>query len=196
MNLTDAELKDFWSLFRDKPLFAKWKDVEAQVNPQIEREVFKPNQAVFRPGSLAESVYFVAQGTIIQTVRVGDTPWLRRELKRGDYFGHQALFSDKYSAEVVTATDTVVYTLPAQTIRLAMEQNPDLYEDLLHEKRAERLRAIPLFRSLPEDDLLRLSNVLEEVDVPANTTLPLGKQPGLWIVDSGHVRVAGPATSF
>jgi CRP-like cAMP-binding protein/uncharacterized membrane protein YdbT with pleckstrin-like domain len=192
--LTDVELKDFWSLFRDKPLFAKWKDAEAQVNPQIEKLTFKPNQAIFRPGSLAESVYFVAQGTIIQIVREGDTPWLRRELKRGDYFGHQALFSDKYSAEVVAATDAVVYTLPAQTFRLAMEQNPDLYEEFLHEKRAQRLRAIPLFRSLPEDDLLRLSGLLEEVDLPAKMALPLGEKPGLWIVDSGHVRVGGPAS--
>jgi CRP-like cAMP-binding protein/membrane protein YdbS with pleckstrin-like domain len=191
---TEAELEDFWSLFKDKPLFAKWADAEAQVKPQVEKLNFKPNQAVFRPGSLAESVYFVGQGTIVQVFREGDTPWLRRELKRGDYFGHQSLFSDKYSAETVAATDAVVYTLPAQTLRLAMEQNPDLYEDLLHEKSAERLRAIPLFRSFPEDDLLRLSALLEQVDLAAGAALPLDEKQGLWIIDYGHVRVAGPAS--
>ncbi len=194
MKPTEAELNDFWSLFKDKPLFAKWADAEAAVKPQVDKLTFKPNQVVFRPGSLAESVYFVGQGTIVQIVREGDTPWLRRELKRGDYFGYQALFSDKYSAEVVAATDAVIYTLPAQTLRLAMEQNPNLYEELLHEKRAERLRAIPLFRSLREDDLLRLSALLEEVNVAPATVLPLREQRGLWIIDYGHVRVAGPAS--
>ncbi len=119
--LTDAELKDFWSIFKDKPLFAKWQDAEAQVSPQIEKRIYKSNQAIFRPGSLAEYIYLVGQGTVVQSVPAGDTPWLRRELKRGNYFGHQALFSDKFAAETVAATECVIYMLPAQTLRLAME---------------------------------------------------------------------------
>ena len=194
MNLTDAELKDFWSLFKDKPLFAKWKDAEAQVNPQIEKQVFKPNQAIFRQGALAESVYLVGQGTVAQNITDGGVQWLRRELKRGDYFGHQALFSDKYAAEAVAVTEAVIYMLPAQTLRLAMEENPDLYEELLHEKRGERLRAIPLFRSFSSEQLLRLGALMEDVSVDAGADLPLNAKPGLWILDYGHVRVAGRAS--
>ena len=162
MKPTDAELKDFWSLFKDKPLFAKWKDAEAQVNPQIEKQVFRPNQAIFRQGALAESVYLVGQGTVAQNITDGGVQWLRRELKRGDYFGHQALFSDRYAAEAVAVTEAVIYMLPAQTLRLAMEENPDLYEELLHEKRGERLRAIPLFRSFSAEQLLRLGALMED----------------------------------
>ena len=194
MKPTDAELKDFWSLFKDKPLFAKWKDAEAQVNPQIEKQVFRPNQAIFRQGALAESVYLVGQGTVAQNITDGGVQWLRRELKRGDYFGHQALFSDRYAAEAVAVTEAVIYMLPAQTLRLAMEENPDLYEELLHEKRGERLRAIPLFRSFSSEQLLRLGALMEEVSVDAGADLPLNAKPGLWIVDYGHVRVAGRAS--
>ena len=194
MDLTEAERKDFWSLFKDKPLFAKWKAAEAQVNPQIEKQVFKPNQAIFRQGALAEYVYLVGQGTIAQNITEGGVQWLRRELKRGDYFGHQALFSDRYAAEAVAVTEAVIYMLPAQTLRLAMEANPDLYEELLHEKRGERLRAIPLFRSLSAEQLLRLGALMDEVTVDAGADLPLSEKPGLWIVDYGHVRVAGRAS--
>ena len=81
--LSDTELKDFWGLFKDRPLFARWKDAEAQVSPQIEKQIFKPNQAIFRPGSLAEYVYLVGQGTVMQNVSEGGVQWLRRELKRG-----------------------------------------------------------------------------------------------------------------
>ncbi len=191
--LTDAELKDFWSLFKDKPLFAKWKDAEAQVNPQIEKQVFKPNQAIFKQGSLADSIYLVGQGTVVQNITDGGIQWLRRELKRGDYFGHQALFSDRYAAEAVAVTEAVIYMLPAQTLRLAMEENPNLYDELLHEKRGERLRAIPLFRSLSAERLLRLGALVEEVSLDADAKLPLSEKPGLWIVDYGHVHVAGRA---
>ncbi len=192
--LDEAELKDFWSLFKDKPVFAKWPDAEAQVSPQIEKLNFKPDQAVFRPGGRAESVYFVGQGTILQIVREDGTPWLRREFKRGDYFGYQALFTDKFAAEIVAATDAVVYTIPAQTLQLAIERDPDLYEELLNEKRVARLRAIPLFRSFPEEDLLRIGAMTEEMYLDAGTDLSLNEKRGLWIIDYGHVRVTGPAS--
>ena len=120
---------------------------------------------------------------------------MRRELKRGDYFGHQALFSDKYAAEAIAVTEAVIYMLPAQTLRLAMEENPDLYEKLLHQKRGERLRAIPLFRSFSSEQLLRLGALMEDVSVDAGNALPLSEKPGLWIVDYGHVRVAGRASA-
>ena len=194
MNLTEAELKEFWALFKAKPLFANWKGAEAQASSQIEKQVFRPRQAIFRPGSPAEYVYLVGQGTVEQNITDGGVEWLRRELKRGDYFGHQALFSDRYAAETVATTEAVVYMLPAQTLRLAMEENPELYEDLLHEKRGERLRAIPLFRSLSTDQLLRLGGLIEEVSFDTGADLPLSEKPGLWIVDYGHVRVAGRAS--
>jgi len=57
--------------------------------------------------------------------------------------------------------------------------------------RAERLRGIPLFATLPDDALQALAQISTEIDVPAGQVLIRPYDPGLgmFVVEEGRVVV-------
>ncbi len=75
---------------------------------------------------------------------------------------------------------------------MALERVPELREELLHDARAGRLRRIPLFRDLSDDQVRWVSQLVEEHDLAAGQALALDRTPGIWIVDRGQLAVTGP----
>ena len=75
----------------------------------------------------------------------------------GDYFGQHALFGDQHLSDAVAETEGVLYKMLAGDLRTAMERNSGLYEILLQEKRAGRLRSIPLLRTLTDSQIMRIA---------------------------------------
>ena len=89
---------------------------------------------------------------------------------------------------------TQLYLMTATEVRLALEKNPDLRENLLFEKRAGRLREIPLFECLGSADIAWLALLMQEIKLSAKANVPLDKRPGLWVIDRGQVAVNGRAS--
>ncbi len=192
--LNPEERKRFWATFKNSPLFREWKDAETNLDVQFERVTFTPGQVVFHAGETAEYLYLVGEGVIVQSSKEEGVEWLRRRFTKGDYFGQHVLFGDQHHSEAIAETDGELYKMFAGDLRTAMERNSGLYEDLLQEKRASRLRSIPLLRALNDSQIIRLCLVMEELSYKANEVLPLGDKAGLWIIDFGQVTVAGPAS--
>ena len=192
--LNPEERQRFWVTFKNTPLFEKWKDAETNLSVQFERVEFKPNEAVFRAGDVADYLYLVGEGEIRQSSKVDGVEWLQRRFRKGDYFGQHALFGDRHHSDAVAETAGELYKMHASDLRTAMERNVGLYETLLQEKRAGRLRSIPLLRTLTDSQILRLCLEMEELSCKRNESLPLEGKPGLWIIDFGQVTVTGPAS--
>lgn len=192
--LDQADRQAFWEIFKGSPLFKEWKTAEAELSYQFEKIERKPTQTVFRAGESAEYLYLVGSGTVHETLKHDGVIWLHREYKRGDHFGQHALFGDNHLSDAVALTDVVLFAMPASDLRTALERNLGLHETLLQEKRASRLRAIPLFRELSDAELVRLAQVMEEDTHQTGTELPLRDKKGLYIIDYGQIEVAGPAS--
>jgi CRP-like cAMP-binding protein/membrane protein YdbS with pleckstrin-like domain len=191
--VSEAEANKVWALFGKTSLFAKWPGVRAQLPWLLEAESFVEGETVYEPGDLPVCLYLVAGGKVTETARYEGQPWLKMEFGPGQLFGQQALFTNQYRSRAIAQAGTTLYCINAATLRVALEQNRDLSEELLHEKRASRLRRIPLFRHLPDEQIRQLAQAIEEQDCPEGTGLPMQDKPGIWIVDSGQLRVTGPA---
>lgn len=192
--LNEEERKEFWATFKNSPLFKEWKDAEKTLHGQFDRQPFRPGEIVFHAGDSADYLYLVGSGVISQSSKQDGVEWLHRRFTSGDYFGQHALFGDKHHSDAVAETDGVLYKMFAGHLRTAMERNSGLYETLLQEKRASRLRSIPLFRALTDSQIMRLSLVTEEVNLGRGEAVPLGQKPGVWIIDAGQVTITGPAS--
>jgi CRP-like cAMP-binding protein/membrane protein YdbS with pleckstrin-like domain len=191
--VSEAEASEVWALFGKSSLFAKWPGVRRQLPYLLEARPFVEGGAVFEPGDLPIGLYLVVEGKVTEMVRYEKQTWLRMDYGPGQYFGQQALFTNQYRTRAVAQAGTSLYCMNSATLRVAMEQNSALSEEMLHEKRAARLRRILLLRHLPDEQIRQLASVIEEEDFPGGTTLPLQNKPGFWIVDSGQLRVTGPA---
>lgn len=191
---TPEQTAEVRRLFKNSPLIAKWPDFESQYLPRLEVKELAANTVIFRPGDPPVYLYLVGEGTVRQTVRLEDRVWFERDVTPGQYFGQQGLFAGKYQSRAVTLTPVRLYCMTAANLRVAMERNLDLYEELLHEKRAGRLRRFPVLRNFSDDEVRWLAQVTEEVELAAGAAVPLAEKPGLWLVDWGQVRVTGPAS--
>jgi CRP-like cAMP-binding protein/membrane protein YdbS with pleckstrin-like domain len=191
--LTDAETSKVWQLFGKSPLFAQWPGVRSQLPYLLEAQHCAEGGVVYEPGGPPECLYLVAEGGVIETARYEKQPWLKTEYVPGQFFGQRALFTNLHRSRAAAQAGTTLYRMSAATLRVAMEQNSDLSEELLREKRASRLRRLPLLRYLPDEQIRQLAQVIQEQDLPEGASLPLQEKPGLWIVDWGQLRVTGPA---
>ncbi len=192
--LDPAEQQAFWEVFKKSPLFADWKGAEAGLSTQFYKVLKQAGEIVFRADERADFLYLVGSGAVLETLKHDGVVWMQREYRTGEYFGQHALFHETHISDAVARVPTLLYAIPAGVLRSAMERNPDLFETLLHEKRASRLRSIPLLRELSDGELMRLTLVVQEIECKEGEELPLARRPGLYIVDYGQIRVTGSAS--
>ena len=193
MPLSLQEAGRAWELFKDSPLFAKWTDVERDFAYRLTSRRVNARDVLFKPGDVGEYLYLVADGEVLETLPGGRQSWFQNRLQAKQYFGQDALFTGRHSTGAVATRDTDLYLMTAAEVRVALEKNTDLRENLLFEKRASRLREIPLFECLSSGDIAWLAILLQEISLPAKTNVPLARQPGLWVIDRGQVAVDGTA---
>lgn len=191
--MDQADRDAFWEVFKKSPLFADWKGAEVGLSTQFVKVKRLAGEVIFHVNDLANFLYLVGNGTIQETLKHDGVIWMQRTYSTGEYFGQHALFHERHISDVVALADAVLYAIPAGEVRTALDRNPGLRETLLHEKRASRLRSIPLFRELSDGELMRLALEVKEIECKANEELPLGRQPGLYIIDYGQIVVTGPA---
>ncbi len=198
--LDARQAEEFWKLFGDSALFVKWPEFRAELFYRLDVVSLRAGATVFEPGGAPVYLYLVGSGVIQQTLR-HDNPvkgpvWLQVEHKAGQFFGQHALFGEHYRSLAMVTEDATLYLLTAADLRVAMERNTGLHDVLLRETLAGRLRRVPLLRSLEDEEVYWLAQVIEERHFSENEPLPLADEPGLWIIDWGHVEVTGPANPY
>ena len=193
MRLEPAQTRQFWSQFKDSPLFAKWPGARDNPHVDIELVPIPSDGIIYEPGDAPTYLYLIGAGSVVLSLLYKEQPWLQQPLGPGDYFGQMGLFANHYRSRAVAAPGTVLYRMSAATLRMALDQNPGLQEELLHETRAGRLRRIPLLRDLSDDQLRWLAQLVQERNFTKGERLPLESDAGLWIVDYGQIQVTGPA---
>ncbi len=193
MALTDAEARQIWARFANSPLFAKWPQAVSSLPMLLERAPIPQDSVIYEPGDAPAYLYLVAGGGVEETILHDGQVWLRQQLAPGDFFGQRGLFTNQYRSRAVVAPGTVLYQMRAGNLRAALEMNPGLQEELFREQRSGRLRRVPLFRALSDEQIRWLAQIVREQDFPKGAFLPLDAQPGLWLVDWGQLLVKGPA---
>ncbi len=197
MALTQAEQVEVWDLIKQSPLVSKWSWFRERVLADLDIVHHAPGETIFRPQEPPLYLYIVVEGTVVQRLTEAGQVWLELTFKPGQFFGQHALFADRYDsiARVTPAGPARLLQMTAAHLRIALEHNPALYEALLHDNCAARLRRIPLLRSLNDEQVQRLAEPVEERDFAPQDVLPLREQPGIWIVEWGQVAVTGPANT-
>ncbi|MCX6029155.1 MAG: cyclic nucleotide-binding domain-containing protein [Chloroflexi bacterium] len=193
MALTQEQADRFWRVFAGKPPIAKWSDFQTSFLRELNTFPCVPGQCVFQSGLAPSFLFMVGEGTIEQVVAKDGRIWLRQELGPGTFFGQQALFTGEYEATATALTAVTLYTMTAADLRIGMERDAGLFDALVRENLAGRLRRIPLFRSLNDAEMRWLAQVIEERDLAQGSPVPVTTEPGLWVVDWGQVEVTGPA---
>ena len=196
MPLTSEHAAEVWDLFGSTPLFAKWPEARQDLAYRLDLEEVKAGGRIFDPGDSPECLYLVGAGIIRETLHHNNadtgTAWLELRHRAGDYFGQHALFAKSHESVAVAVENARLYRMGPIDLRYALERNPDLRDALLREELAGRLRKVPLFRSLEDDEIRRLAQAVKEATFSQGAGLPLRDRPGLWIVEWGHVGVTGP----
>jgi CRP-like cAMP-binding protein/membrane protein YdbS with pleckstrin-like domain len=157
---------------------------------QIGMDEYAAGETVYRPGDAPTDLFVVAEGSIIETA--GSPPWYEVTLGPGAFFGQRALYGGQYTTRAVANEPARLYRLPASLLRAAVERTPRLYDLLLRDALASRLRGIPLVRSLEDQHIRLLASLFEEIDAPAGAPLEMGPS-ALHIIDYGQITVSGPA---
>lgn len=193
--LSEAETEQVRKLFRESPLFTKWRGARARVASLLVAMSLPDGGVVYQPGTPPQWLYLVVSGKVTETTSYEGKLWQRREYGPGQYFGQQDLFTKEHSSRAVAEPGTTLYCMSEHSVRIGLEQNAELAEEMLRKKRASRLRRIPLFRHLPDQQIRQLAHIIEEQDAAEGSELSLQEKPGIWLVDWGQVRVTGPLAS-
>jgi CRP-like cAMP-binding protein/uncharacterized membrane protein YdbT with pleckstrin-like domain len=199
MALTRSEQQQVWQVLQNAPLIQNWPDFRTHFLPNLDLEAYGPGQFVFRPGDRPLHLYIVTEGRVQMRLRDSDEGWFEQEIRPGGFFGQQALFDEQYRsvARVPNGAERVVLLkITADILRVALERAPNLREDLLREGLASRLRRIPLFRTLSDDQVRWLAQLVQERKEPAGAAINLTEEPGIWIVDRGQMVVTGPLNPY
>ncbi len=199
MTLTQAEDAQFWQVLKDSPLVQKWPDFRTFLLPRLELKTYAPGDFVFHRGDPPTYLFIVATGRVVMRLAEGGDTWFEQEFLPGQFFGQQALFDEMYRAAArasLRGEQTTLLLMRAADLREAMERAPTLREDLLHEARAGRLRRIPLFRDLTDDQVRWLAHLVDEVNLARGEALALPERPGIWIVDQGQIALKGPINPY
>ena len=194
MALSLQEAGQAWELFKDSPLFAKWTDAQRDFAYRLTDQCVSAGEVLFEVGDAGEYLYLVADGEVLETLPEGRQSWYQNRLHPKQYFGQDALFTGRHATRAVAARDTHLYLMRATEVRLALEKNATLREELLFEKRAGRLREISLFECLSSGDIGWLALLVQEIRLPAKADVRLAERPGLWVIDRGQVAVEGRAS--
>jgi CRP-like cAMP-binding protein/uncharacterized membrane protein YdbT with pleckstrin-like domain len=195
MALTQTEQVEVWDLIKQSPLVSKWSWFRERVLADLDIVRYEPGATVFRPQEPPLYLYVVVEGTVVQRLTEAGKTWLELTFKPGQFLGQHALFADRYDsvARVTPAGPARLLRMSAAHLRIALEHNAALYEALLHDNQAARLRRIPLFRSLTDEQVRRLAEPIEERMLAPQEVIPLREQPGIWLVEWGQITVTGPA---
>lgn len=185
-----------WDSLKQLPAWDRYLQGLEKQDPtneiSIHRRPIERGDIIYRPGDPPDSFFIVGAGEVVEQVRRQGQLWLERRLQPGEFFGQQGLYSRTYSSTAFVEEPGYLFFLSAAGLRKLLELVPTFLDTLLPEKRAQRLRGIPLLRELNDAEIRWLALVSQEHTFNPGDTIPLNP-PGLWLIDYGWIGVQGPA---
>lgn len=118
-------------------------------------------------------------------------------IKQGELFGEiAALFGMPRICDITVTRPSVILEIPSSVLRSIIEARNELREAVLHRFRSRitetALRAVPLFRYLPDESLQQLVETATLVDTPPGSILIEEGETGdaFYVVVYGNLRVS------
>lgn len=190
MTVSPESLREF---LRQHPLTKGWPaaDIEKLV-AEVEVKTYAAGEVIFDERAEADDAYVVYDGEVRQAILTPDRQvWWSVVHTKGDYFAHQALFRGRgYASTAQAVKPSVVLRVPASLFAELLTKHPDLWS-VVQSPAAARLQAIPLLRSLDDDQIQQLATRTSSHEFkPGDTICRAEDEAGyLWIVDWGQVKI-------
>ena len=190
---TTLSWNDIYNFLKDRPRLAAWPQAEVE---QLARDVVvidvPTGGLVFDTSYQADDAYLVYSGQVRQSVASAQgVEWWHRILPAGEFFTQQALFRGaSFASSARAEIDSILLRVSAAILSELLTKHPDLWV-IFYTNTAARLQAIPLLRSLDDDQIERLSVTAEEVVKEAGEAICTADQAEshLYLIDWGQVRI-------
>jgi len=191
--LNDAQIAEAWEVLKDTPLAKTWTELKSDYLWRCDRIEVQAGAVLMQPTDPPADFYIVGAGRARGRLYREDRPWFAWDLKAGHCFGQAALYFNLPQIEVVAVEPTVFYRLRLSDLRSAIEHNEKLYEFLLHQDLAGRLRRLPVLRTVDNTTILQIAALVEVVDLAAERDVDLSQAGSFYVIEYGQVAVTGPA---
>lgn len=153
---------DVAARLRAVPLFMDLDDWDLyRLADAVEVQDYKEEEVIFQAGDPADSFYIVDQGQVIQeapptaAAQKGGAQYFAA----GNFFGrHGLVLGQRRQATATARKPTRLFRIPEQTVKdLLQDRAQDLPKDLERVDLRARLREVPLFSRLSDDELRLLT---------------------------------------
>ncbi|MEJ5199604.1 MAG: cyclic nucleotide-binding domain-containing protein, partial [Anaerolineae bacterium] len=191
--LNDAQMAEAWEVLKDTALVKAWPNFKSDYLPRLDRVDYAAGAWVTHADDPPGDFYIVGAGEARARLYRRGHLWFSWEMQAGDCFGQSALYLDLPQVEVQAVQPTVFYRLRAFDLRSAIERNEKLYELILRQDLASRLRRLPLLRTLDDPTIRQIAPLVEEIELPADRDVDLTAGGSLYVIERGQVTVTGPA---
>ena len=149
---------EIYKTSKERPRLSTWPDFELrEVAKEVEVVFKKPGEDVFDPSWRSDDAFIIYEGAVRQSVlsATREEFW-HRTLAKGDIFVQQSLFRGKRFTTTASAEqDLTLFRISATTLSKLLVRHPELWA-IFYASSAPRLQAIPLLRSLDDDQIDRL----------------------------------------
>ncbi|MCX7669317.1 MAG: cyclic nucleotide-binding domain-containing protein [Anaerolineae bacterium] len=186
-------MAEAWEVLKDTALVKAWPNFKSDCLPRLDRIAYPAGAPVTRYGDPPGDCFIVGAGEAHGHLYRNAHPWFGWRMKPGDCFGQAALYFKVPQIEVQAVQPTVLYRLRSFDLRSAIERNEKLYELLLRQSLASRLRRLPLLRTLDDATIRQIAPLIEEIELPAEREVDLAAAGSLYVIEWGQVEVTGPA---
>ncbi len=192
-----AETTPSWSeihaFLKERPRLATWPQAELEkLAKDVEVVEVPAGGAVFGAHYQADDAYLVYAGQVRQSVASAQgAEWWHRTLRQGDLFTQQALFRGaSYASTAKAVLPSVLLRISAAVLSELLGKHPELWS-IFYTNTAARLQAMPLLRSLDDDQIERLSVTASERSFEAGETICTADEAEsyLYLIDWGQVRI-------
>jgi len=178
---------------KDNTSLAGWSKADLE---QLAREAdpvqVAANRFVFDDSYQADDAYIVYSGQVRQfVVKKDGVPWWDRVLQPGELFTQQALFlGASHASSAQAQTDSVLLKISAALLSDLLTKHPELWK-IFYTNTARRLQAVPLLRSLDDNEIERFSVTATEITCKPNQVICSYNDPdgSLYVINWGQVRI-------
>ncbi len=185
--------EDINAFLKQRPRLGTWPPAEIE---KLAREIdvmpVAAHSYVFDTRYQADDAYMIYSGQVRQSVSSAQgAEWWHRTLRAGEFFTQQALFRGaSYASSAIAEQDSVLLRISAAMLSELLVKHPELWA-IFYTNTAARLQAMPLLRSLDDDQIERLSVTATEVSFEAGKSICTAEQAEgfLYLIDWGQVRI-------
>lgn len=175
---------------RAVPLFKHFDDWDIYlVADEVQIEDRAEGEVVYRGNEEAQSFYVIDRGQVVVRTRPGGGPWY---LAAGNYFGRDSLEGDRRKGTALVRKPARLFAISGPAFQeMLQHRGIDLADDLGRNDLMDRVKAVPLFAELSEEQLRLLLGYVSLVLYRPGDIIARQGEPAdsLMILDEGEAVV-------